>query len=167
MGILKKYVDVIFGTAFLLCAVVSLGAALFVRDISLTAIGVYLLGLAMLLGLQKLVLFHIGRAYRSIFVILLWTMTALQLPIRCTVPETLPLWQVVLLLAAVGIYLLHVRHIWEKGRDGFKLNALFTLFVIGLAYFASILTLMDGVWNFSADFAAISVVCYCIAFLKY
>lgn len=149
--------------AGVICAMVSLGYSLFSRNISLTSVGIYLLVLAILLGLQKLIRRR-GQSFRGRFVFFLWTMTAIQIPLNFTISETFPLWQMGVLLASMAGYALSELSKWRRDFYANMLTACFRLFITTVAYFTSVVTLMDGVWDISSDLAAMSVVIwvYCV-----
>ena len=146
----------IFTVVGVVCGLVSLGYGMLTIDISLMSIGGYLLGGLILLGLNKLLPFD-GNIFDGLLAIGFWTTTILQFPLSFTISDTVPLWLMVPLLGSVVIscYL-----VYGCSKDGDrKRNLLFTICVVILAYFVSILTLIDGTWSLTADLAAASVFC--------
>lgn len=146
----------IFAVAGVVCGLVSLGYGMFTIDFSPMFILGYPLGGLILLGLNKLLPFD-GNIFDNLLALGFWTMTTLQFPLSFTISDTVPLWLMGLLLGSVMLscYLVYL----ISKRVDRKRNLLFTICVVILAYFVSILTLIDGTWSLTADLAAASVFC--------
>lgn len=162
----KKIVSVTFFVVSAVCAIMSLGYALCTMEISLTVVSSFLIGLAILLGLRKLLYVKTGIALKSGHIIFLCTMTVLQYPIDATIPTSLPLWKVAFLGIALWVYILKIKQYWDIPNSCYKLNSTFMSIIMTLTYLSSIITLIDGIWSLTADLAAVSVLCYHVAYVK-